>query len=76
MFRQKNLKNFWLTYVKNKGVVIMIFDKINTILGMIKIKLLSIFCGKKIKIGKNWKTLLTIKNSNGIIYELSQDDDS
>lgn len=31
----------------------MIFDKINTILGMIKIQLFSLFLGKRIRIGKN-----------------------
>lgn len=50
----------------------MLFDKINTILGMIKIKLLSIFCGKKIKIGKNCRIkkdfcIVIDKNSKFII---------
>lgn len=50
----------------------MLFDKINTILGMIKIKLLSIFCGKKIKIGKNCRikkdfSIVIDKNSKFII---------
>ena len=50
----------------------MLFDKINTILGMIKIKLLLIFFGKKIKIGKNCRIkkdfcIVIDKNSKFII---------
>lgn len=50
----------------------MLFDKINTILGIIKIKLLSIFCGKKMKIGKKCRIkkdfcIVIDKNSKFII---------